>query len=157
MARTITLKLNGRMRTVEVEDNETLLEVLRDRLGEMSVKAACWKGECGLCTVLFNGRPVKSCMVLGVEADGGEVVTAAGISRDGELAPVQKVFIEHGAFQCGFCTPAFVVATHYFLQKNPNPTREEVKEFLSGILCRCTGYKQIIDAVMDAAKYYRKQ
>ncbi|MEM0021764.1 MAG: (2Fe-2S)-binding protein [Fervidicoccaceae archaeon] len=156
MARTITFRLNGRQRTVQIEDNETLLEVLRDRLGETSVKAACWKGECGLCTVLFNGRPVKSCMVLGVEADGAEIITAAGISKDGELAPIQKAFIEHGAFQCGFCTPAFVVASHYFLQKNPNPTREEVKEFLSGILCRCTGYKQIIDAIMDAAKYYRK-
>ncbi|MEM4462847.1 MAG: (2Fe-2S)-binding protein [Fervidicoccaceae archaeon] len=156
MARTITFRLNGRQRTVQIEDNETLLEVMRDRLGETSVKAACWKGECGLCTVLFNGRPVKSCMVLGVEADGAEIITAAGISKDGELAPIQKAFIEHGAFQCGFCTPAFVVASHYFLQKNPNPTREEVKEFLSGILCRCTGYKQIIDAIMDAAKYYRK-
>ncbi|MCI4397162.1 MAG: 2Fe-2S iron-sulfur cluster binding domain-containing protein [Desulfurococcales archaeon] len=156
MTRTITFKLNGRPRVVEVEDNETLLEVLRNKLGELSVKAACYKGECGLCTVLFNGRPVKSCMVLAVEADGGDVVTAAGIASNGELVPVQKSFIEHGAFQCGFCTPAFVVASHYFLQKNPNPTREEVKEFLSGILCRCTGYKQIVDAILDAAKYYRK-
>jgi carbon-monoxide dehydrogenase small subunit len=156
MTRTITFKLNGRPRVVEVEDNETLLEVLRNKLGELSVKAACYKGECGLCTILFNGRPVKSCMVLAVEADGGDVVTAAGIASNGELVPVQKSFIEHGAFQCGFCTPAFVVASHYFLQKNPNPTREEVKEFLSGILCRCTGYKQIVDAILDAAKYYRK-
>jgi carbon-monoxide dehydrogenase small subunit len=156
MTRTITFKLNGRPRVIEVEDNETLLEVLRNKLGELSVKAACYKGECGLCTVLFNGRPVKSCMVLAVEADGGDVVTAAGIASNGELVPVQKSFIEHGAFQCGFCTPAFVVASHYFLQKNPNPTREEVKEFLSGILCRCTGYKQIVDAILDAAKYYRK-
>jgi carbon-monoxide dehydrogenase small subunit len=156
MTRTITFKLNGRPRVVEVEDNETLLEVLRNKLGELSVKAACYKGECGLCTVLFNGRPVKSCMVLAVEADGGDVVTAAGIASNGELVPVQKSFIEHGAFQCGFCTPAFVVASHYFLQKNPNPTREEAKEFLSGILCRCTGYKQIVDAILDAAKYYRK-
>ncbi len=154
--RTITFKHNGELKTIDVEDNETLLEVLKYKLKDPSVKAACWKGECGLCTVLLNGRPVKSCMVLAVEADGGEVVTAAGLAKNGELTPVQKAFIEHGALQCGFCTPAFVVAAHYFLQKNPNPTREQVKKFLSGILCRCTGYKQIVDAVMDAAKYYRK-
>ncbi len=154
--REITLKLNGTTRIVEVEDNETLLDVLRFKLKEMSVKAACWKGECGLCTVLFNGKPVKSCLVLAVEADGAEIVTASGLVKDGELTPVQKAFIEHGAFQCGFCTPAFVVASHYFLQNNPNPTREQVKEFLSGLLCRCTGYKQIIDAILDAAKYYQK-
>ncbi len=155
--RVITLKHNGELKTVEVEDNETLLDVLRFKLKDTSVKAACWKGECGLCTVILNGRPVKSCMVLAVEADGGEVITAAGLAKNGELAPIQKAFIEHGALQCGFCTPAFVVASHWFLQKNPNPTREEVKEFLSGILCRCTGYKQIIDAVLAAAKYYGKE
>ncbi len=152
----ITFKLNGAQKTVIVDDNETLLDVLKFKLKEMSVKAACWKGECGLCTVLFNGKPVKSCLVLAVEADGAEIVTASGLMKDGELAPVQKAFIEHGSFQCGFCTPAFVVASDYFLRHNPNPTREQVKEFLSGLICRCTGYKQIIDAIMDAAKYYRK-
>lgn len=157
MGRTITLKLNGRTRIVDVEDNETLADILRQKLGETSVKQACWKGECGLCTVLFNGKPVKSCMILAPEADGAEIITASGISRDGELAPIQKAFIEHGAFQCGFCTPAFVVASHYFLLTHPNPTREEIKEFLSGILCRCTGYKMIIDAILDAAKYYQQK
>ena len=154
--RMITLRLNGQERMVEVEDNETLLDVLRNKLKEMSVKSACWKGECGLCTVLLNGKPVKSCMVLVVEAEGADVVTATGLLKDGELSPLQKAFVEHGALQCGFCTPAFIVASHYFLQNNPNPTREQVKKFLSGLICRCTGYTQIIDAVMDAAKYYRK-
>jgi len=154
--RVIRLTLNGTQRIVEIEDNETLLDVLRFKLKEMSVKSACWKGECGLCTVLMNGKPVKSCLVLAAEADGAEIVTATGLMKNGELSPIQKSFVEHGALQCGFCTPAFVVAAHYFLENNPNPTREEVKKFISGLLCRCTGYAQIIDAIMDAAKYYKK-
>ncbi|NAZ12418.1 MAG: 2Fe-2S iron-sulfur cluster binding domain-containing protein [Desulfurococcales archaeon] len=155
MARVITFTLNGEKRTVEVEDNETLLDVIRYKLKETSVKAGCWKGECGLCTVEMNGKLVKSCMVLAVEADGAEILTAAGLAREGKLAPIQKAFIEHNAFQCGFCTPAYVIAAHNFLKNNPNPTREQIKHFFSGILCRCTGYLQIIRAIEDAAKYYK--
>ncbi len=150
------MTVNGERRAVEVKDNELLLDVLRDKLYVKSVKAACWKGECGLCTVLLNDLPVKSCMVLAMEADGADVKTAEYFIKNGELAPVQRSFIEHGALQCGFCTPAFSLAAHHLLQRNPNATREEIKEYLSGIICRCTGYKQIIEAVEDARKYYQK-
>lgn len=156
MARRVTIIWNGLRREVEIEDNETLLDVLRYKIKDMSVKAGCWKGECGLCTVELNGRLVKSCLVLAAEADGAEVITAAGLAKDGRLTPIQRAFIEYNAFQCGFCTPAFVVAAHNFLRRNPNPTREEIKKFLSAVLCRCTGYVQIVKAVEEAAKYYRQ-
>ncbi|HDN75539.1 MAG TPA: (2Fe-2S)-binding protein, partial [Acidilobales archaeon] len=152
--RTIRLKVNGVERVVEVKPNETLLHVLRDKLHVKSVKAACWRGECGLCTVLMNGEPVKSCLVLAVEADGAEILTVEGLAPFGTLAPIQKSFIEHTAFQCGFCTPAFILTAHYILTKNPDATEEEIKEYLNALICRCTGYKQIIDAIKDAAKYY---
>ena len=154
--RTITLKVNNMVRRIAIEDNELLLDVLRDRLHIKSVKAACWRGECGLCTVILNGKPVKSCLVLAVEADGSNIVTAEGLSgKPGELAPIQKSFIDHAALQCGFCTPAFVVTAHYLLSKKKGRVeREEVKEYISGLICRCTGYKQIVDAIMDARKYY---
>lgn len=155
MSRTISFVLNGEKRVVEVEDNETLLDVLRYKLKEISVKAGCWKGECGLCTVELNGILVKSCMVLALEADGGEILTAAGLVKDGKLAPIQRSFIQNGATQCGFCTPAFVIAAHNFLKRNPTPTREQIKEFFSGILCRCTGYIQIIRAIEEASEFYR--
>ena len=154
--RMIRLVVNGFERKVEVKDNELLLDVLRDKLKVKSVKAACWRGECGLCTVLMNGELVKSCMVLAVEADGSEILTAEGLVKDGEPAPVQKAFVEHGALQCGFCTPAFVLASHKLLTENPNPSEEEIKEFLSGIICRCGSYNQIIEAVKSASKYYKK-
>ena len=154
--RTIRLKVNGVERVVEVKPNETLLHVLRDKLHVKSVKAACWRGECGLCTVLMNGEPVKSCLVLAVEADGAEILTVEGLAPFGTLAPIQKSFIEHTAFQCGFCTPAFILTAHYILTKNPDATEEEIKEYLNALICRCTGYKQIIDAIKDAAKYYKK-
>lgn len=153
----IALRVNGVRRWADVEDNETLLDLLRERLSVKSVKAACWRGECGLCTVIFNGRPVKSCLVLAREAENGEVVTAEHLAgRPGELAPVQRAFIDRGAFQCGFCTPAFAVASHYLLSTRRGEVgREEVKEYLSGLICRCTGYKQIVDAVLDASRRYR--
>lgn len=157
MSRQITLKVNGSVRKVEVKDNELLLDVLRDKLMVKSVKAACWRGECGLCTVILNGKLVKSCLVLAVEADEGEVITAEGLVKDGELSPIQKAFIEHGAFQCGFCTPAFVVASHHLLTINPDPTDEEIREHLSGLICRCGTYNQIIEAIRDAAPSYRKK
>ena len=152
----ITFKINGVEKTVEVEPNQTLLSVIRDKLKLKGTKHGCERGDCGLCTVLLNGEPVKSCLVLAVEADGAEITTIEGISRDGVLTTIQKSFIEHGALQCGFCTPAFVIVSHWLLTKNPNPSREEVVETFNGLLCRCTGYRQIIDAVMDAAKKLRK-
>ncbi len=152
----ITLTVNGKKYEVDVKPNETLLDVLRDKIGIKSVKAGCWRGECGICTVLLDGKPVKSCLVLAAEADGSEVVTVEGLMKDGRLAPLQKAFIEHGAIQCGFCTSAFVLTAHWLLSRNPNVTREEVIEAINGLICRCTGYEQIIEAILAAAKYYKK-
>ena len=147
----ISLKVNGQRYEVEVEANKTLLRLLRDDLEMTGTKCACERGDCGLCTVLLDGVPTKSCMVLAVEVDGHEVTTVEGISGEA-LNAVQKAFIKHGAVQCGFCTPAFIVAATALLKRNPKPTEEEVKEAIGGILCRCTGYRQIIDAILDASK-----
>ena len=154
--RTITITANGLSREATVEDNELLLNVLRDKLGVTSVKAACWRGECGLCTVLLNGLPVKSCMTLAVEADGKEVVTAEGLYSDERARKLQESFVEHGAMQCGFCTPAFVVTSHYVLSRDPEIDGEDLKRELSGVICRCGTYYQIYDAVRDARKYYKE-
>ena len=154
--RTITTTANGLSREATVEDNELLLNVLRDKLGVTSVKAACWRGECGLCTVLLNGLPVKSCMTLAVEADGKEVVTAEGLYSDERARKLQESFVEHGAMQCGFCTPAFVVTSHYVLSRDPEIDGEDLKKELSGVICRCGTYYQIYDAVRDARKYYKE-
>ena len=147
----IFLKVNGQRYEVEVEANKTLLRLLRDDLEMTGTKCACERGDCGLCTVLLDGVPTKSCMVLAVEADGHEVTTIEGIFGE-ELNAVQRAFIKHSAVQCGFCTPAFIVAATALLKRNPKPTEEEVKEAIGGILCRCTGYRQIIDAILDASK-----
>jgi len=155
--RTITLTVNGLSREVGVEDNELLLNVLRDKLGVTSVKAACWRGECGLCTVLLNGVPVKSCMTLAVEAEGKEVVTAEGLYSDEQARKLQESFVEHGAMQCGFCTPAFVVTSHYVLSKDPDIDGDDLRKELSGVICRCGTYYQIYDAVRDARKYYKNK
>jgi aerobic carbon-monoxide dehydrogenase small subunit len=143
----ISVRVNGRMRKRTVKDNELLLDFLRERLEVRSVKAACWRGECGLCTVKMGEHLVKSCLVLAVEADGGDVKTVEGISEDGELAPIQKAFVRHGAAQCGFCTPAWILATHELLQKSPHPTGAELTEATSGLVCRCGTYNQIREAV----------
>lgn len=153
----ITLTVNGQKREVEVNPNETLLDVLRNKLGVKSVKAGCWRGECGICTVIMNGKPVKSCLVLAAEADGAEITTIEGLMKDGRISPLQKAFIEYGAIQCGFCTPGFLLTAHWLLSKNPDVTRKEVVEALNGLICRCTGYEQIIEAILAAAKYYKNQ
>ena len=150
----IVLKVNGQTRRLETKDSELLLDLLRDGLAVKSVKAACWRGECGLCTVLLNGHLVKSCLVLAVEAAGGEVTTAEGIGSDGELAPIQKAFIEHGATQCGFCTPAFAITLHELLRKNPAPAQWELEEAVRGLICRCGTYNQIREAVASASSAY---
>ena len=145
------IKVNGEEHKLRVEENETLLQVLRDRLRIKSVKAACWRGECGLCTVLLEGKPVKSCLVLACEVDGSSIVTVEGLNDDlGEK--IKRAFVEEGAIQCGFCTPAFILATYSLLRENPNPSREEVVEAINGLICRCTGYHHIVKAVMDATK-----
>jgi carbon-monoxide dehydrogenase small subunit len=148
----ISLRVNGERYEVEVEANRTLLQLLREDLDFTGTKLACERGDCGLCTVLLDGVPTKSCLVLAVEADGRDVTTIEGLAKGGKLSPVQRAFIKHGAVQCGFCTPAFILAAEALLKRNPHPTEEEVKEAIGGILCRCTGYRQIIDAILDAAK-----
>jgi len=153
--REITVNVNGTIRKRQIKDNELLLDFLRDRLEVRSVKAACWRGECGLCTVKLDNSLVKSCLVLAVEADGKEVTTVEGISVGGELAPIQKAFVEHGASQCGFCTPAWVLATHELLQANPHPSDSELVEATSGLVCRCGTYNQIREAVAEVSRSKR--
>jgi carbon-monoxide dehydrogenase small subunit len=152
MTHTINIKINGVDRKLEIKDNDLLLDVIRDKAGVKSVKAGCWRGECGLCTVLLDGKPVKSCFVLAMEADGREITTAEGLAPEGQLSPVQKHFVEKAALQCGFCTPSFVLTAHYLLSVNPNPTENEIREYLSGHICRCGTYKQMIEAVLECAK-----
>jgi len=149
---TIRFAVNGVDRTIETESNKTLLWVLRHRLGLTGTKAACERGDCGLCTVLIDDTPVKSCLVLAVEVGGRKITTIEGIAKDGVLSNVQRKFIEHGALQCGFCTPAAVLAAEALLRRNLSPTREDVVEAIEGVLCRCTGYRQMIDAILDASK-----
>jgi aerobic carbon-monoxide dehydrogenase small subunit len=152
MTHAISIKINGVDRKLEIKDNELLLDAIRDRAGVKSVKAGCWRGECGLCTVLLDGKPVKSCLVLAVEADGRDIITAEGLAPEGQLSPIQKHFVEKGAMQCGFCTPSFVLTAHYLLSTNPNPTENEIREHLSGHICRCGTYKQMIEAILECAK-----
>ncbi len=145
------VKVNGTVRKRLVKDNELLLDFLRERLEVRSVKGACWRGECGLCTVKLDDHLVKSCLVLAAEADGREVRTVEGISDDGELTPIQKAFVSHGAAQCGFCTPAWVLATHELLRANPHPSPADLTEATSGLVCRCGTYNQIREAVAEVA------
>ena len=147
----IELTVNGERLEADVWAGESLLYVLRERLGLPGSKNACEQGECGSCSVLLDGRLVCACLVLAAQADGHELVTVEGLAEDGELHPVQAAFAETGAVQCGFCTPGFVVATADLLARSPNPTEDEIREALSGNLCRCTGYAKIFDAVRMAA------
>jgi aerobic carbon-monoxide dehydrogenase small subunit len=147
----IELTVNGEPLEADVWAGESLLYVLRERLGLPGSKNACEQGECGSCSVLLDGRLVCACLVLAAQADGHELVTVEGLAEDGELHPVQAAFAETGAVQCGFCTPGFVVATADLLARSPNPTDDEIREALSGNLCRCTGYAKIFDAVRLAA------
>lgn len=148
----INFAVNGVDRTVQTESNKTLLWVLRHKLGLTGTKTACERGDCGLCTVLLDDTPVKSCLILAVEASGHRITTIEGIAKDGVLSNVQTKFIEHGALQCGFCTPAAVLAAEALLRRKPSPTREDVVEAIEGVLCRCTGYRQMVDAILDASK-----
>ncbi|HVM68725.1 MAG TPA: (2Fe-2S)-binding protein [Gaiellaceae bacterium] len=147
----IRLTLNGEPREADVWAGESLLNALRDGFGLPGSKNACEQGECGSCSVLVDGELVCSCLVLAAQADGHEVVTVEGLARDGELHRVQRAFVEAGAVQCGFCTPGLVVATADLLERVPSPSDDEIREALSGNLCRCTGYAKIFDAVRLAA------
>ena len=145
-----SLSVNGKVH--EVRDSwvgESLLYVLRERLGLPGAKGACEQGECGSCTVMLDGAAVCSCLVLAASAVGSDIVTVEGLSPDGQLTDVQESFIQHGAVQCGFCTPGLIVAIHNLLDENPRPTELQVKEAISGNICRCTGYGRILAAVQD--------
>jgi aerobic-type carbon monoxide dehydrogenase small subunit (CoxS/CutS family) len=148
----LTLTVNGRERRATIAPHRTLLDVLRADLGLTGTKECCLVGECGACTVLLDGRSVDSCLVLALEADGAEIVTVEGLARDGQLDPLQQAFLDHAAAQCGFCIPGQLVSARALLRSNPAPTRAEVEDGLAGNLCRCAGYEQIIDAVLDAAE-----
>jgi aerobic-type carbon monoxide dehydrogenase small subunit (CoxS/CutS family) len=148
----VVLNVNRINYNVEIEPWRTLVEVLRETLGLTGTKRSCSEGECGACTVLMDGRPVASCLVLAVDAQGKEIVTIEGLSDGEKLHPLQEAFVKHGAIQCGFCTPGMVLSAKALLDENPKPTPMEVRKAISGNLCRCTGYQQIVDAILAAAK-----
>lgn len=150
----LELKLNRRLVRLEVHPNETLAEVLRDRLALTAVKVSCDAQVCGTCTVLVDGRPVSSCTLLAADADGRQVTSVEGLAdpESGALSRVQQAFVERAAFQCGYCTPGFLLSATALLSEIPHPTREQVVDYLDGNICRCTGYEAIIDAVLDAAR-----
>lgn len=149
--RRIGMTVNGSPRTADVEPRELLVYVLREHLGLTGTNVGCDTSSCGACTVLLNGESVKSCTVLGVQADGQEITTIEGLARNGELHPVQQAFHEHHGLQCGYCTPGFVLAAVSLLNENPSPSEAEIREGLEGNLCRCTGYHNIVKAVQAAA------
>lgn len=151
----VSTRINGDTYEFLCAPDETLLEVLRNRLGLTGAKEGCGTGDCGACSVTLNGRLVCSCLVLGVEAEGAEITTIEGMAKGDELHPLQRHFIDHAALQCGICTPGILVAAKALLEKNPDPTDEEVRYWLAGNLCRCTGYDKIIRAVQAAAAEMR--
>ncbi|HCV27625.1 MAG TPA: (2Fe-2S)-binding protein [Dehalococcoidia bacterium] len=151
----ISITVNGDQHELLVEANWTLLETLRDHLRLTGTKEGCSNGNCGACTVMVNGRTANSCLVLAAEMDGNEITTIEGIASQGKLNPVQEAFIKDGALQCGFCTPGFIISATALLQRNPDPSEEEIRTRLAGNLCRCTGYDKIVMAVEDAAAMLR--
>ncbi len=153
----ITLKVNGRIHELEVEPRERLLDVIRYKLRYTGTKECCGTGDCGACTILLDGKPVNSCLILAVSANGKSITTVEGIAKDGELHPIQRAFAEHGAVQCGFCTPGFIVNSYALLNENTNPDIDTIRYWLAGNLCRCTGYQKIIKAVLAAAEIMRQQ
>jgi len=148
----ITVTVNGEVELVDVPSHMTLLQMLREKLALTGTKNGCAAGECGACTVMMNGEPVNSCMVLAVECDGAELTTVEGLAHDGQLDPVQQAIIEAGGVQCGFCTPGVLISSRALLNRNPNPSEFDVRDALVGNLCRCTGYFRIIEGVKKAAK-----
>ena len=148
----INLTINGAPYELEVEPNLILNTLLRDRLGLTGTKISCGEGECGACTILVDGKPMLSCSMLAVAANGKNITTIEGLAKDGELHIIQKKFIEKGAIQCGYCSPGMILAVKALLDENPNPTSADVKKAIGGNLCRCTGYVKIIDAALAAAK-----
>ena len=154
---TVTTTVNGDPVQYVCPADESLLDVLRNRLNMTGSKEGCGTGDCGACSITMDGRLVCSCLVLGAEAEGRSIATVEGLSEGGELHPLQEKFIEHAAFQCGICTPGFLVAAKALLDRNANPDEEEIRYALAGNLCRCTGYDKIVRAVQDAAKVMRRK
>ena len=148
----VSFTLNGKLQELDVEPHELLLDVVRDRLGLTGAKRSCDVQVCGACTLLVDGRPVSACTTLAFEVRGRSVMTIEGLAENGKLHPLQQAFIEHGGFQCGFCTPGMILAAKALLDEIPHPTEEELKHFMHGNICRCTGYKKIIESIMAAAK-----
>jgi carbon-monoxide dehydrogenase small subunit len=150
----IRMVINGQDHEIEVRPNELLGDVLRERLGLTGAKIGCEAGECGACTVLIDGKPTLSCLTLAIECEGKEILTIEGIgdAAKGELHPLQKAFVEHYGVQCGFCTPAMILTAKAFLEKNPSPNEGEIREAINGVICRCTGYMQIVESILAAAE-----
>jgi len=151
MEHDIRLTVNGTPREIRVESRRTLLQVIREDLGLTGTKKGCEKGECGACSVLMNGKVVNSCLVLAVEANGKDILTIEGLRQGQMLHPLQRSFVEHGAIQCGYCTPGMILSAKALLDENPHPTEEQIKKGMEGNLCRCTGYTKIIKAIMAVA------
>ena len=149
MKQPMRFTINGEIYEDEIDVRRTLLEVLRENFGLTGTKKGCNEGECGTCTVLLDGKPVTSCLVLAVEAQGKRIETVEGLGQNGELHHLQQAFIEHGAFQCGFCTPGVLMAAKGLLNENPKPSEEEVRKAIAGNLCRCTGYNKYVEAILD--------
>lgn len=149
--REIQLNVNGKTYKVDIEEDMRLLDVLRDKLFLTGTKEGCGEGECGACTVIMDGITVNSCMVMGFQAEGKEIITIEGVGKENQLHPIQQAFLEEGAVQCGFCTPGMILSAKALLDQNPTPSRIEIREGISGNLCRCTGYNQIIDAIEKAS------
>ena len=149
----ISLEVNGVMTVVEIQENERLIDLLREDLGLIGTKEGCGEGECGACTVIMDGKSVDSCLVMAFQADGTSITTIEGLSFEGEIHPIQQALIDEGAVQCGFCTPGVILSIKALLDKKANPTRDEIREGISGNLCRCTGYNKIVDAVERAISY----
>ena len=152
MSLKIRLVVNGRRHTAKIDPATSLLDLLRDTLGYKGAKICCNTGECGACTILFNGKPVNSCVVLAVDAADAQIVTVEGLAEGDKLHPVQQAFIDTGAVQCGYCTPGFIMSVKALLDRSKNPTPEEIEEAVSGNICRCTGYAKIVEAIEIAAQ-----
>lgn len=151
----IVISINGEDKRLTIAPNDILLDVLR-REGYTGVKRGCGTGDCGACTVIFNGKAIDSCLMMAAQADGAEIMTIEGLAKNGRLHPLQQAFLEHGAAQCGFCIPGMLLSAKAFLDENPHPTEEEAREAILGNLCRCTGYKKQIEAIMAVVKKRKK-
>ena len=151
----ITLRVNGAQHTVGVRQSDVLLDVLRETIGLTGTKRGCDMGTCGCCTVLMDGQPVISCLVLALQAEGKEITTVEGLKDGSHLHPVQECFVKYGGSQCGFCTPGFIVTVAAFLEENDDPTDQEIRVAIAGTMCRCTGYTKIVEAVREAAAIKR--